>query len=74
METYDVSQARNQNAYWVEGADINSQFTSPNFEQSGVMYYPAATNYGYYCTGFESPGEWEDQCRIFGVDGPDVQF
>jgi hypothetical protein len=24
--------------------------------------------------GFESPGEWEDQCRIFGIDGPDVQY
>ncbi|GAU40486.1 hypothetical protein TSUD_286410 [Trifolium subterraneum] len=39
------------------------------------MYYPAPTNYGYYCTGFESPGEWEeDHHRIFGVDGPDVQY
>ncbi|KAK2412219.1 YTH domain-containing protein ECT4 [Trifolium repens] len=38
------------------------------------MYYPAPTNYGYYCTGFESPGEWEDHHRIFGVDGPDIQY
>ncbi|WJX27635.1 YT521-B-like domain, variant 2 [Trifolium repens] len=87
MEMYGVSETRNPDAYWIEGADLNSQFTSPNFEQSGVlinegapefvdqsMYYPAATNYGYYCTGFESPGEWEDQCRIFGIDGPDVQY
>ena len=25
-------------------------------------------------SGFESPGEWEDHNRIFGVDGPDVQY
>jgi len=24
--------------------------------------------------GFESPSEWEDQYRILGVDGPDVQY
>lgn len=66
------------------------------------LYYPTATNYGYYCTGkltapifcrqglclvvllvhivhwmwsgFESPSEWEDHHRIFGVDGPDIQY
>ncbi|XP_038723197.1 YTH domain-containing protein ECT1-like isoform X2 [Tripterygium wilfordii] len=37
------------------------------------LYYPTATNYGYYCTGFESPGEWEDHHR-FGVDGPEIQY
>ena len=25
-------------------------------------------------SGFESPGEWEDHHRIFGVDGPDIQY
>ena len=25
-------------------------------------------------SGFESPGEWEDLNRIFGVDGPDIQY
>ncbi|XP_004486515.1 YTH domain-containing protein ECT2-like [Cicer arietinum] len=87
MEMYDASETRNLDAYWIEGADLNSHFTSPNFEQTGAMvnegapefvdqsmYYPAATNYGYYCTGFESPGEWEDQQRIFGTDGPAVQY
>jgi len=24
--------------------------------------------------GFESPREWEDHHRIFGVDGPDIQY
>lgn len=48
----------------MEGADLNSRYGTANFEQSGVlinegasefvdqnMYYPAATNYGYYGTG-----------------------
>ena len=49
----------------IEGADLNSHFTRRNPEQTEVMlnegapefvvdqnlYYPAATNYGYYCTG-----------------------
>ncbi|XP_027353453.1 YTH domain-containing protein ECT4-like isoform X2 [Abrus precatorius] len=88
MEPYDVSETRNQDAHVVEGADLNSHFISPNLEQTDVMineggpefvvdqnmYYPAATNYGYYCTGFESPGEWEDHHRIFGVDGPNIQY
>jgi len=26
------------------------------------------------CLGFETPGEWEDHHRIFGVDGPNIQF
>ncbi|KAL5157992.1 YTH domain-containing family protein 2 [Glycine soja] len=70
------------------GADLNSHFTSPNIERTEVMinegapeffvdqnlYYPAATNYGYYCSGFGTPGEQEDQHRIFGVDGPNIQF
>ncbi|XP_058723616.1 YTH domain-containing protein ECT4-like [Vicia villosa] len=87
MEMYNVTEARVPEAYWNEGADLNSRFASPNFEQSGAlinegapefvdqsMYYPAATNYGYNGTGFEPPGEWEDQQRIFGVDGPEVQY
>ncbi|XP_020230198.1 YTH domain-containing protein ECT2 [Cajanus cajan] len=88
MEMYDVSETRNADAYLIEGTDLNSHLLSPNIEQFQVMfnegapdfvvdqnlYYPAATNYGYYCTGFESPGEWEDHHRIFGADGPDIQF
>ncbi|KAJ1418690.1 YTH domain [Sesbania bispinosa] len=88
MEMYDVSETRNTDAYVIEGNDLNSHLTSPSFEQFEVMfnegapefgvdqnlYYPAATNYGYYCTGFESPGEWEDHHRIFGVDGPNIQY
>ncbi|XP_004508097.1 YTH domain-containing protein ECT4 [Cicer arietinum] len=47
---------------------------APEFVVDQNLYYPAATNYGFYCTGFESPVEWEDHHRFFGVDGPDIQF
>ncbi|KAE8703392.1 YTH domain-containing family protein 1 [Hibiscus syriacus] len=40
----------------------------------GSMYYPTATNVGYYFTGFESPVEWEEHQSIFSGDGADVQF
>ncbi|XVF38943.1 hypothetical protein REPUB_Repub20aG0146200 [Reevesia pubescens] len=47
---------------------------APEFVIDQGMYYPTATNYGYYCTGFESPVEWEDHQNIFSADGPDVQY
>ncbi|KAF5464836.1 hypothetical protein F2P56_014885 [Juglans regia] len=88
MEMYNVSEHGNTETYLIQGAESNPHLTSPLLEQIGAMYnegapefvvdqglyYPAATNYGYYCTGFESPGEWEDHQRIFGVDSPDIQY
>ncbi|XP_023514381.1 uncharacterized protein LOC111778663 isoform X1 [Cucurbita pepo subsp. pepo] len=47
---------------------------TPEFIFDQGVYYPTAANYGYYCTGFESPGEWEDHSRIFGLDGPDIHY
>ncbi|MED6168025.1 YT521-B-like domain containing protein [Stylosanthes scabra] len=47
---------------------------APEFIVDQNLYYPSATNYGYYCTGFESPVEWEDHHRIFGADGPEIQY
>ncbi|XP_022742197.1 uncharacterized protein LOC111293629 [Durio zibethinus] len=47
---------------------------APEFVIDQGMYYPTATNYGYNCTGFESPVEWEDHQNIFSADGPDVQY
>ncbi|KAE8714251.1 YTH domain-containing family protein 2 [Hibiscus syriacus] len=38
------------------------------------MYYPTTTSYGYYCTGFESPVDWEDHQNILVADGPEVQY
>ncbi|KAJ6720899.1 YTH YT521-B HOMOLOGY DOMAIN-CONTAINING [Salix viminalis] len=72
----------------IQGAEVNPLLTSPVAEQVEAMYnegtpefvagqgllYPAATNYGYYCTGFETPVEWEDHQKFFGVDGPEIQY
>ncbi|KAL2992877.1 hypothetical protein AAZX31_10G074400 [Glycine max] len=32
MEVYDVSETRNHDADMIEGADLNSHFTSPNID------------------------------------------
>ncbi|KAK6265216.1 hypothetical protein QUC31_016053 [Theobroma cacao] len=46
---------------------------APEFVIDQGIYYPT-TNYGFYCTGFESSVEWEDHQNIFSADGPDVQY
>ncbi|KAJ4839138.1 hypothetical protein Tsubulata_040340 [Turnera subulata] len=87
MEMFNASGHGNAENYMIQGADINFLVTNQFPHQVEAMYmegapevfvdqgfyYPAATNYGYYCTGFESPGEWEDH-RIFGVDGSENQY
>ncbi|KAG6726215.1 hypothetical protein I3843_02G058500 [Carya illinoinensis] len=87
MEMYNFSEHGNTETYLIQGAESNSHLTSPLHEQIETMYtegapeivvdqglyYPTATNYGYYYTGFGSPGDWEDHNRVFGVDGPDIQ-
>ncbi|XP_039026799.1 YTH domain-containing protein ECT4-like [Hibiscus syriacus] len=47
---------------------------APEIVNDQEMYYPTATNYGYYCTGFESPVDWEDPQNILVADGPEVQY
>ncbi|KAJ6357174.1 hypothetical protein OIU78_005119 [Salix suchowensis] len=88
MDIYNVSGHENAEIYLIQGAEVNPLLTSPVAEQVEAMYnegtpefvagqgllYPAATNYGYYCTGFETPVEWEDHQKIFGVDGPEIQY
>lgn len=89
MDMYYTSSghANFTNNYTTQGLE-NPYLTSPVLEQIEAMYnegapeyfvdqgihYPTANNYGYYCTGFESPSEWEDQRRIFGADGPEFQY
>lgn len=87
MEMY-VSENGNAETYLIQGTESNPLLTTQLVEQIQAMYnegtpefvvdqnlyYPTATNYGYYCTGFESPGEWDDHHRIFGLDGPDIQY
>ncbi|XP_059280852.1 YTH domain-containing protein ECT3 isoform X2 [Lycium ferocissimum] len=87
MEMYNVPEQGHAGAYMIQGAEP-AQITSPllqNFEtmfNEGVpefvvdqgLYYPTTTNYGYLCTGFESPSDWDDHQRIFGLDGQDIQY
>ncbi|KAL1204318.1 YTH domain-containing protein ECT2 [Cardamine amara subsp. amara] len=47
---------------------------APDFVVDQGMYYPVDANYGYYCTGYESPSEWENHQMFFGVDGSEVQY
>ncbi|KAL2922259.1 YTH domain-containing family protein 2 [Bienertia sinuspersici] len=70
------------------GTELNPRLPSPVFENFEMMasdgsaefvvdpnlYYPAASPYGYYCTGFESPGEWDERQTVFGLDGADIQY
>ncbi|XP_023765730.1 YTH domain-containing protein ECT4 isoform X1 [Lactuca sativa] len=90
MDVYNVPEHGNADAYLIQGTtDPNSQLTNcvlepleaamynegtPEFVVDQGMYYPSATNYGYICTGLESPGDWDDHHRVFGVDGQNIQF
>ncbi|KAI3505981.1 hypothetical protein L1887_28334 [Cichorium endivia] len=89
MDVYNVPEHGNADAYLIQGTtDSNSQLTNhllqpleamynenaPEFVVDQGMYYPSATNYGYICTGLESPGDWDDHHRVFGVDGQNIQF
>lgn len=52
------------------GSDMAPDFI---YDQ-GVYYPPAANYYGYYCTGIESPGEWNDHQSLLGLDGQDLHY
>ncbi|KAL8105513.1 hypothetical protein AgCh_029344 [Apium graveolens] len=47
---------------------------APEFAVQQGVYYPTTTNYGYICTGMESPNDWNDHQRIFGLDGQEIQY
>ncbi|CAN8321222.1 unnamed protein product [Cochlearia groenlandica] len=47
---------------------------APDFVVEQSMYYPVDASYGYYCTGYESPGEWENHQMFYGVDGSEAQY
>ncbi|XAR49739.1 hypothetical protein NMG60_11033027 [Bertholletia excelsa] len=84
---YNVSEHGNAEVYLIQGTESIPPLASPPLEQFDAMYnegapefvveqglyYPTATNYGYICTGFESPGDWNDHQRIFGLDGQEAQ-
>lgn len=84
---YAVSDNGNQETYMIQGPEQNLPLTTPlgQFEimyQEGLpefgvdqgLYYPAATDYGYYCTGFETPVEWEGRHNFYRADGSDLQY
>ncbi|XP_008781056.2 YTH domain-containing protein ECT4-like [Phoenix dactylifera] len=56
------------------GVDYMGNEVAPEYIFDQGLNYPAANNYGYYCTGFESPGEWGDHHRIFALDGQDLHY
>ncbi|PIA60898.1 hypothetical protein AQUCO_00300427v1 [Aquilegia coerulea] len=90
MESYSGSEHGTSEIYMIQGSESNPHLaTTPSLGQLEVMgsegspefivdqglYYPAANNYyGYYCTGFESTGEWDDNHRFFGLDNPNLQY
>ncbi|KAK3007110.1 hypothetical protein RJ639_016179 [Escallonia herrerae] len=88
MEVYNVPEHGHADSYMIPATELNQHLTSPLFEQVEAMYnegvpefvvdqglyYPTATNYGYFCTGLESPSDWDDHHRIFGLDGHDIQY
>ncbi|GMH18248.1 hypothetical protein Nepgr_020089 [Nepenthes gracilis] len=83
---YPVPDHANKGTYMMQGAELNPPLTamffdpietmnsdgSPEFVVDPGLYYRTAANYGYYCTGIESPSEWDDHHRFFGVDGVNI--
>ncbi|KAL6548175.1 YT521-B-like domain [Orobanche gracilis] len=81
MEAYNFPDQGLADMYLIQGIESKPQFTAP-FEQFEAMYtdavpeylvnqglyYPAATNYGYVCTGFEPAGDWEDHHSTFAQE------
>ncbi|KAF2310328.1 hypothetical protein GH714_007802 [Hevea brasiliensis] len=71
----------------IQGTEINPILTSPLLEQVEAMYnegspeffvdqglyYPTATIMDTTVQDLK-PGEWEDHHRIFGADGPEIQY
>ncbi|CAM8905652.1 unnamed protein product [Rhodiola kirilowii] len=45
---------------------------TPEFIVNPGVYYPTPIDYGYYYTGFETPGEWDGHTQFF--DGQEVQY
>ncbi|KAM7484926.1 hypothetical protein LguiA_000935 [Lonicera macranthoides] len=85
MEVYNVPEHGHAGTYLIQGSELNPQLAgplletmynegAPEFVVEQGLYYPTATNYGYFCTGLESPGDWEDHQRSFGLDGQDIQY
>ncbi|KAL5700745.1 YT521-B-like domain [Ranunculus cassubicifolius] len=80
MERFNGSEYGTAEIYMIQGSEPISHLASTaSVGQFGVMdnegtqeyivdqglYYPGSTNYyGYYCTGFESTGEWDNNTSL----------
>ncbi|XP_074272987.1 uncharacterized protein LOC141596666 [Silene latifolia] len=87
-EMYTVQDNGIADTYTLQGSELNPRLPSPFYANIETMnndrtseymvdpslYYPNAAGYGYYCSGFESSGEWDEQHSVFGSDGADVQY
>ncbi|XP_030539919.1 YTH domain-containing protein ECT4 [Rhodamnia argentea] len=87
MDMHNINEHGNAETYLIQNTETNQLIASPQFERvesmynegppeflvDQGMYYPTA-NYGYYCTGIGTPNDLEDHNRVFGIDGPDVQY
>ncbi|CAL9192151.1 unnamed protein product [Musa hybrid cultivar] len=56
------------------GIELMGNQLPPEYIFDQGLSYSAADNYGYLCTGYESPGEWGDHHSIFGLDGHDMHY
>ncbi|XP_031497508.1 YTH domain-containing protein ECT4-like isoform X2 [Nymphaea colorata] len=84
MERRDGSVAKRVEAYL--GADLNplgatvsvnvmDNEAAPAFVVDQGLYCPAATGYyGYYCTGYQAAGDWDNHGRVLQVDNQDLQY
>ncbi|XP_026446320.1 YTH domain-containing family protein 1-like isoform X1 [Papaver somniferum] len=58
----------------LEQAEAMGNDGTPKFILDQGLYYSPTNYYGYYCTGFDSPSEWDDHPRFFGIDGQDLHI
>ncbi|KAI3993375.1 hypothetical protein MKX01_010118 [Papaver californicum] len=58
----------------LEQAEAMDNDGTPKFVLDQGLYYSPTNYYGYYCTGFDSPSEWNDHPRFFGIDGQDLHY
>ncbi|GAB2233312.1 hypothetical protein Droror1_Dr00002532 [Drosera rotundifolia] len=84
---FTVPEHGSAETYMMQGTELNPQYSTVLYDHVGTvkndgtpevvdpgLYYPAASNYGYYHTGVELPAGWEDHQKAFSLDGTDVQY
>ncbi|KAG9156798.1 hypothetical protein Leryth_019491 [Lithospermum erythrorhizon] len=87
MDAYNIPQYGHADAYMIQSTELNQHLSllpeqfqamysegNPEFFFDQGMLYPTANSYGYFCTGYEPPVEWDDHQRVFGLDGQEMQY